>query len=154
MGSKFKTGLRWIFLFPLSMLLAMLIDFPLHFILYSILSGGSTPLITPYPQMPELILAPFFRAIVFVFSSLLIAPSHNLKVAKIFSVLWVVIAVSGYLIVQVMSRSNIEDEHLSDLANSSILPIISGIMGAILSMILIFRVWGKKYSSNSNIELK
>lgn len=148
MSSKLKIYLRWIFLFPLSMLFAILIDFPLHFILYSILSGGNTPLITPYPNTPELILAPFFRAIIFVFASLLIAPNHNFKVAKIFSILWIVIAISGYIIVQLMSNYNTEDNYLFSMANSSVLPMISGIFGALFSLILIYRIRKKRDTAN------
>lgn len=114
-------------------------DFPLHFILYSILSGGENPFITPYPKSPEIILAPFFRAFVFVFAAALIAPNNNIKVAKIFSFLWVFSATAGMYILYYIAKSKTEYNVNFEFTTLDFYAVSSGVIGAILPLIIYYK---------------
>lgn len=136
MNSKIETYLRWILMLPLSILFAFLIDFPLHFILYSILSSGETPLITPYPKSPELILAPFFRAYVFVLAGTLIAPSNNIIVGKVFSFIWVFFATVGVYTMYCVAKTKPENNINVEFTTIDFLSISLGVIGAVLPLII------------------
>lgn len=134
MKQNTKNILRWLFLLPLVFIFGLLTDFSVHFILYSALSGGNEPFITPYPETPELIISPFFRAIAFVYSAFKIAPKFKCKVSIIFSILWILLALSLYIYVNNSHESK-----------PSIIPVISGIIGVILVLFYIFKKRQKEY---------
>ncbi len=144
MSSKAKIYLRWIFLLPLSILFALLMDFPLHFILYSILSGGENPFVTPYPESPELVLAPFFRAFVFVLAGTFIAPNNNIIVGKIFSFIWVFSATAGVYIMYYIAKSKPEHNINFEITTTDFFAISSGVIGAILPLIIYYKNIQKK----------
>lgn len=140
MNSKIKIYLRWIFLVPLAILFAILMDFPLHYILYSVLSGGENPFITPYPESPELILAPFFRAFVFVLTGAFIAPNNNVIVGKIFSFIWVFSATVGVYIMYYITKSKNADHNINlEYTTVDFFAISSGVIGAILPLIIYYK---------------
>lgn len=139
MNSKIKIYLRWIFLLPLAILFAILMDFPLHYILYSILSSGENPFITPYPESPELVLAPFFRAFVFVLTGTFIAPNNNVIVGKIFSFIWVFSATFGVYILYYISKTKTEYNINFEFTTVDFFAISSGIIGAILPLIIYYK---------------
>jgi hypothetical protein len=139
MNSKIKIYLRWIFLLPLAILFAILMDFPLHYILYSVLSGGENPFITPYPESPELILAPFFRAFVFVLTGTFIAPNNNVIVGKIFSFIWVFSATVGVYILYYISKTKTEYNINFEFTTVDFFAISSGVIGAILPLIIYYK---------------
>ena len=139
MNSKIKIYLRWIFLLPLAILFAILMDFPLHYILYSVLSGGENPFITPYPESPELILAPFFRAFVFVLTGTFIAPNNNIIVGKIFSFIWVFSATVGVYILYYISKTKTEYNINFEFTTVDFFAISSGVIGAILPLIIYYK---------------
>jgi hypothetical protein len=66
MEKGFKYWLSWISVLPISLISGVLIIFPVHWVLYQTLSGGDSPFIAPYPELPEKILQPFFTALVIV----------------------------------------------------------------------------------------
>jgi len=139
MNSKIKIYLRWIFLLPLAILFAILMDFPLHYILYSVLSGGENPFKTPYPESPELILAPFFRAFVFVLTGTFIAPNNNVMVGKIFSFMWVFSATVGVYILYYISKTKTEYNINFAFTTVDFFAISSGVIGAILPLIIYYK---------------
>lgn len=139
MNSKIKIYLRWIFVLPLAIVFAILMDFPLHYILYSVLSGGENPFITPYPESPELILAPFFRAFVFVLAGAFIAPNNNILVGKIFSVIWVFSATVGVYILYYIAKSKTEYNIHFEFTTVDFFAISSGVIGAILPLIIYYK---------------
>lgn len=144
MNSKVKIYLRWVFILPLAILLAFLMDFPLHFILYSVLSGGESPFITPYPESPELILAPFFRAFVFVLAGTFIAPNNNIIVGKIFSFIWVFFATIGVYIFYYVAKSKSEHNINFEFTSIEFFAISSGVIGAILPLIIYYKYTQKE----------
>ena len=128
-------------LYPIdfSILFAILVDFPLHYILYSFLSGGENPFITPYPESPELILAPFFRAFAFVITGACIAPNNNVIVGKIFSFIWVFSATVGVYILYYISKTKTEYNINFEFTTVDFFAISSGIIGAILPLIIYYK---------------
>lgn len=133
MEKGFKYWLSWVGVLPISLIAGVLVDFPLHWILYNTLSGGNSPFIIPYPKLPELILAPFFRALVIVCVGALIAPEHKFKTGVVLAALWIFGAgaafVLGYLGVK---SSNVQ-------ANLTIggLPVVMGVLGAIAGIYVV-----------------
>lgn len=142
MNKGFKYWLNWILVLPISLISAILITFPVHWLLYRILSGGETPFITPYPVLLETILQPFFSALVFVWVSYLIAPHHKFKTAIILSSIWVLTA-GGAFILSYLGY-NFNKAHLNLTAGG--LPIIMGIVGAIVGLYIIKKNLNQKLS--------
>ena len=93
-----KYWLRWIGILPISLLAGMLSSFPLHWILKNTLSNSYSPLITPYPELPERILTPFAMALTFVCVSSWIAPEHKFKTAILFAVIWILGIVNMFVL--------------------------------------------------------
>lgn len=122
--------LRWILFIPVGVLAALLIDFPLHFILYGILSSGENPFITPYPKLPELIISPLLRSFMLVFVSSSIAPFYKLRIAYIITCLWlfsaVITLILGYFKVNIGS--------IQFTLSYGGVPILMGIMGAFIGL--------------------
>lgn len=127
---------RWIFLIPVSIIVAILVEFPIHWILYSTLSGGSDPFITPYPQLPEQLITPFFRSIAFIFAGIYMAPSHKSQAGIFMFILWSIgLGLNIYIL------RNIEDFDIpSNIKITTVaggLPIIIGFIGSLLTLISI-----------------
>ena len=78
------TILRWLAVLPGSLLLAMLCLFPLHWILYLVL----TRFVEVYPEMPERILVPGVFSAVFVWAGSRIAPTYKLETSTILFGIW------------------------------------------------------------------
>ncbi len=84
--------IRWILVLPMSIISAIFILFPLHWILIFILNH----FITPYPELPERLLTPFFISLTFVLTGSVIAPKYKFYTSVfLFSIL---IILSGILI--------------------------------------------------------
>lgn len=127
--TKLQSGslklLRWILLLPAATLSALIITFPLHWVLYWSLSGGPDPFISPYPQIPEKILQPMISAIAFVFVSGVLAPKANITVSKIAAGVWCIGLILAVFIVQKQGMPIMQI--LQD--NYYGVPILSGILG-------------------------
>jgi hypothetical protein len=133
MDKGFKYWLSWIGVLPISIIAGVLVTFPVHWVLYWTLSGGGSPFITPYPEVPEKLLQPFFTALVFVWVASLIAPQHKFKTAVIIAALWIFGAGVTFVIAYLGYHSN--DYQLYITAGG--LPIIMGIVGAVVGLYLV-----------------
>jgi hypothetical protein len=78
--------LRWLAVLPAAILARILVEFPLHWVLYANLTGSG--FITPYPETPERLLAPFVGAIAFVWAGAKVAPAYPVHTACVLSGLW------------------------------------------------------------------
>lgn len=78
MNEKPKNWLNWLALIPGVIAYGILITFPVHWVLYGILS-----FIEPYPTLPEKILAPFFSGIGMVYGAFTIAPKYKLETSLV-----------------------------------------------------------------------
>lgn len=125
--------LRWIGVLPVSLISGMLVTFPIHWVLYRTLSGGDNPFVTPYPELPERLLQPFFSGLVIVWVASLIAPSYKFKTSVIMLALWV-FGAGGAFILGYLGYS-IGKVQL-DLTSGG-LPIIMGVVGAIIGVIIV-----------------
>ena len=136
---------RWIFLIPVSILVAVLVDFPIHWLLYISLSSGPDPFINPYPELPEQIIAPFFRAFAFIITGSIIAPSYKVQTGVVLFILW-----AAGLVFNIYFLNHIEDFDIP--RNIKInwvaggLPIITGAIGAILA---VFSLWNESRNKDS-----
>lgn len=130
MKKDFKYWLSWLGVLPVSIVAGLLVTFPLHWVLYRTLSGGDSPFITPYPELPERILQPFFSALVIVWVASKIAPEHKFKAAVVLAGLWIFGAggafVLGYL------GYHFGKTQLNLTAGG--LPVIMGVVGAIVGL--------------------
>ncbi len=133
MEKGFKYWLSWIGVLPISLFAGVLVTFPVHWVLYQTLSGGDSPFITPYPELPERLLGPFFTALVIVWVGSQVAPQYKFKTALILATIWVIGAggafVLGYL-----------GYHFSNIQlnlRAGGLPIIMGVLGTIVGLYLV-----------------
>jgi hypothetical protein len=133
MDKGFKYWLSWIGVLPISLIAGVLVDFPVHWVLYQTLSGGDNPFITPYPELPERILAPFFRALVIVWISALIAPEHKFKTAVILATLWIFGAGATF----VLGYLGFHTDNIQHNLTVSGLPIIMGVVGAVVGLYIV-----------------
>lgn len=88
-----KYWLRWLVVFPAAMAAGILVLIPVHFVLYRSLTGSG--LITPYPELPERLLSPFFAACAFVWAGTYVSPSHKSQTAKSLVMVWIVFVFAG-----------------------------------------------------------
>lgn len=65
--------IRWILVLPMSIIAAIIILFPLHWILIFTLNH----FVTPYPELPERLLTPFVFSLTFILTGSLIAPKYK-----------------------------------------------------------------------------
>jgi len=130
-----KYWLWWIGVLPISLLAGLLVDFPVHWFLYRTLSGGDNPFITPYPELPERILAPFLRALVIVWLGSLIAPEHKFKTAVILATLWIFGAVVSF----VLGYLGFHTDSVQLNLTAGGLPVIMGVVGAVFGLYLVKR---------------
>jgi hypothetical protein len=65
--------IRWILVLPMSIIAAIVILFPLHWILIFSLNH----FVTPYPELPERLLTPFVFSLTFVLTGSKIAPNYK-----------------------------------------------------------------------------
>ena len=124
--------LRWFGVLPISILGGLIVTFPLHWILYQTLSGGENPFISPYPELPEKILQPFFTGLVFVWISFHIAPQFKFKTALIHAAIWIFVAGGGFFLSFFSSNSETKTISIIDF-----IPLVSGIFGIIACLYLI-----------------
>ncbi len=122
--------LRWIILLPVSFIAAILVDFPVHWVLYNTLSGGESPFITPYPETPELVLVPFFRALTLVWVSSQVAPEYKFKSSIVLSTFWVFMA--GFTFALGYFGVSIGTTKLNLTAGG--LPVVMGVVGALTGL--------------------
>lgn len=132
MNRDFLYWTRWVFALPISLLFGFLADFPVHFILYRTLSGGENPFIYPYPALPEQLIAPFFRALIYMWSCSKIAPDHKLITGIIFSAIWI-LGAGGVFFLGIIGFQ-IGNTKLTMVAGG--LPIIFGVVGIILGLFM------------------
>lgn len=129
--NQFSHILRWVLALPVGVLAAVLITFPLHWILYMTLSGGQDPFIAPYPRMPEKLLQPLCSAWVFVFTCGWVVPRANKLVAKIAALLWTVSAIA----IVVLAKTDVLQEGQKEIGMDYFgLPVVSGILGALFGL--------------------
>jgi len=83
-GAKITYFLRWLAVIPGALLAGILSTFPLHLILYNTL----TQFISPYPELPERILAPAVIGGTFVWAGGKIAPARKIETAVVLFGLW------------------------------------------------------------------
>jgi len=76
--------LRWIAVLPGSLLIALLALFPLHWILYIVL----TKFVEVYPEMPERILAPAVLSGIFVWVGSRISPAYKFETSVVLFGIW------------------------------------------------------------------
>ncbi len=76
--------LRWMAVLPGSIIVAVLSLFPLHWILYLVL----TKFVEVYPELPERILAPAILSGVFVWVSSRISPAYKFETAAVVFSFW------------------------------------------------------------------
>lgn len=133
MDKGFKYWLSWIGVLPISLIAGVLVTFPVHWILYRTLSGGDSPFITPYPELPEKILQPFFTALVIVWVASQIAPQHQFKTAVIIATLWIFGAGGAFILGYLGYHS--DNVQLNLTAGG--LPIIMGVVGAVVGLYLV-----------------
>lgn len=126
MISTIKYWFNWVAVLPISIIAAVLITFPIHWILYFTLTGGPIPFITPYPELPERIIQPFFSAAVFVRVASLIAPKFKFITAIIFSTLWIFISGGSFVLGYLGYKYNYTQLNLSVGG----LPVFFGVFGA------------------------
>lgn len=105
-----KTFLRWLAVLPGAILAAVLVGFPLHFVLYWTLTNPDSVIyFETYPELPERILFPLAATIAFQWAGVNIAPSHKGKTAIIlFAVLLVFWIAAVWL---VLSGARLGDMH-------------------------------------------
>ncbi len=140
MDKGFKYWLRWVGVLPISLIAGIVITFPFHWVLYRTLSGGTEPFITPYPELPEKILQPFFTALVIVWVASLIAPHHKFKTAACIATLWIFGACGAFILGYLGYHSNNIQLNLT----AGGLPIIMGISGAVVGIYLVKKKLSKE----------
>lgn len=145
MDKGFKYWLSWIGVFPISLISGVLVTFPVHWVLYRTLSGGESPFITPYPELPEKILQPFVTALVIVWVASQIAPQHKFKTSVIMATLWIFGAggafVLGYL------GYHFDNVQLNLTAGG--LPIIMGVVGAVAGLYLVKKKLSEEHTKTT-----
>lgn len=130
---RIKYLLLWFAVIPFSILAGLIVNFPLHWILFRTLSGGDSPFITPYPELPERILEPFFRALIIVWISSQIAPEHKFKTAMIFATIWIFVAGASFAIGYF--GVNVGNTRLSLTTGG--LPVVMGVIGAVAGLYIV-----------------
>ncbi len=133
MDRGIKYWLRWLGVLPIALLAGFIADFPLHWVLYRTLSGGENPFITPYPELPERLLSPFIKALVIVWVSSQIAPENKFKTAIVLTTIWIFAAGASFGLSYF--GINIGRVQLRLIAGG--LPIIMGVVGAILGLYIV-----------------
>jgi hypothetical protein len=80
--------LQWLAVLPAAVAAGILILVPVHFVIYRSLTGSG--FITPYPELPERLVSPFFTAMAFVWAGAYVAPSHKFRTGQTLVVVWLV----------------------------------------------------------------
>lgn len=98
MERGYRYWFRWLAVLPGAILAGLISLFPLHWVLYSTLTG----FIDPYPELPERLLTPFVSSGVLIWSGSRIAPEFKLETSLalvgLYLVLWggsIVFVLSG-----------------------------------------------------------
>lgn len=84
-----KKLIRWIILLPSAFIMSVVVTpVVLHLVLYSSLTGSG--FITPYPELPEILLSPSFIALVFIATVYWVSPSHKMITTAIATSIYVI----------------------------------------------------------------
>lgn len=129
----FKYWLSWVGVLPISIIAGVLVTFPIHWFLYATLSGGQDPFITPYPELPEKVLSPFFVTFVIVLVGSLVAPQFKFTTAIILTMILVFLAGANFVLGYIGYRY----QHIQLNLTAGGLPIIMSAIGAIFSLIVV-----------------
>ncbi|MBL7914576.1 MAG: hypothetical protein JNL49_05970 [Bacteroidia bacterium] len=130
MKRDLKYWVSWIGVLPISIAVGIIITFPIHWILYQTLSGGNDPFITPYPELPERILLPFFTSLAIVWVGAKIAPEKKFITAIILSIAWMVFAGLFFI----MAVFEIQFDKFQYYLLEGGLPLVMGIAGSITGL--------------------
>lgn len=133
MKQGFKFGARWIGVLPISIVAGILVTFPLHWILYQTLSGGESPFITPYPELPERVLSPFFVSIIVVWVGSKVAPTNKFMTAITLSVIWIIF--TG--VIFAMAYFGVQVGKVQYSLVAAPFPIIMGVLGSIIGVYIV-----------------
>jgi len=123
--------INWIFVFPIAFFVCILVDFPIHWIIFIIHNyGGDSIFLGINPEVIERTIAPFFRGFLFVLISSFIAPSHNFVTGIIAAIIWILLTIALFLLAYFGA-------HFGDI--QFILPngglsVIVGLIGAIVGL--------------------
>ncbi len=117
--------LRWIALFPSAVIAALLVSFPLHWVLYFTLTNGQ--LISGLDIKPiEYLFYPFIIAITFIFTGYKIAPKYKFKTAivlfGIYILTWLTVSIIS------LSKSNMYGMDLQ-FSERTIIALVGAIIG-------------------------
>ena len=130
MNRNVKYWLRWVAVIPVSLVAGILVTFPVHWLLFRILSGGNNPLFDSYPELPERLIVPFFSALIFVWVGSLIAPEHKFRTALILASLWII--GTGVSFAMGLLGVHLGNMQLSLTAGG--LPFLMGVIGACVGL--------------------
>lgn len=133
MDKGFKYYLSWIGVLLFSLSAGFLVQFPVHWVLYWTLSSGDTPFITPYPELPEKVLQPFFTALVVVWVAAECAPQNKFKTAVIFATLWIFGAGASF----VLGYLGFHTDNIQFNLTAGGLPVIMGVIGAVVGLYVV-----------------
>jgi hypothetical protein len=81
-----KNVLLWIAVIPASVLAGIIVTFPAHWIMYFTLKS----FVDPYPGGLERMIMPGITSATAIYVSSLVAPTHKLKTAIVFGVIWII----------------------------------------------------------------
>lgn len=129
MDKKIIFWIKWLGVLPLSLISGLLLSFPIHWVLYRSLFT----LVKPYPKLPELLLQPFFSALVFVYVGYLLAPEYKFRTAFILVVLWTFGAGASF----VLAYFNIQINSTEYSLTLGGLPILAGVIGALSGLYIV-----------------
>ena len=128
-----KTILRWIAVLPGAVIAAVLSLFPLHWCLYSSLTGSG--FIEPYPKTPEQLLSPLVFAIAFVWTGSQIAPKRNRATAICLAATYILLV--AYFCALTLSGGKFLGQSLT-FPNGG-LRVGAGLVGVCIGVHLVFR---------------
>lgn len=130
MKRELKCWASWIGVLPISIVAGILVTFPVHWVLYRTLSGGDSPFITPYPELPERVLSPFFSSLVIVWVGSKIAPAHKFITAIILAAIWIFFAGVTFT----MAYFGVHLGKFQYYLIGGGLPVIMGVVGSIVGL--------------------
>ncbi len=124
--------IRWLLLLPATVVFTFLSLMPLHWILYSTLTGSG--LIIPYPEFPERVFSPLLMGLMFVLIPYKIAPKGKYWCSVIFLLIWVIMRVVGLYLA--LSNPYYFDSFALSIKYWGI-PNIMGFSGALIGILIV-----------------
>lgn len=131
MNKDFKYWLRWIAVIPGALAAGVLVNFPLHLMLYATLRN----FVEPYPELPERLLTPFVSAISFVWCGTKIAPEHKIKTSVVLFSFWVFL--SGGFVFLALNEANWMGHQLYFYGGG--IPPVIAVVGAFIGLYLVWK---------------